>query len=192
MIDRSIDYTVGACSLGVIVLAATQRGVCHVAFADDEAEAGAVLARRFPFAAPERDDVRLLPWLEAILALVDGETSRADVPLDVGGTRFQREVWDALRAIPRGRTRSYGALAAGLGRTRGARAVARACAANPLAVLIPCHRATPESGGVGGYAWGSERKRALLEREAGRDTARRGVRAAVEPAPVGSARPDQR
>jgi AraC family transcriptional regulator of adaptative response/methylated-DNA-[protein]-cysteine methyltransferase len=164
-IDGSIGYTLFECSLGRMLVAATRRGLCHVAFGEGEGELLAGLARRFPFAAPERDDVGLKPWAERLADYVEGHARRLDVPLDVGGTRFQREVWSALRRIPRGTTRSYGEIARDLGRARGARAVARACAANPVAVAIPCHRVVPARGGVGGYAFGSARKRALLERE---------------------------
>lgn len=165
MTDSSIDFSIAPCSLGRMLVAGTPRGVCYVAFADAEGELHDRLASRFPFAAPERDDVRLKPWVERLVAYVDGFATRLEVPLDVGGTRFQREVWAALRRIPRGRTRTYGELAADLGRVRGARAVARACAANPVPVAIPCHRVVPAAGGAGGYAWGAARKRALLERE---------------------------
>ena len=165
LIDPSIDYSILPCSLGRMLVAGTRRGVCHVALADSDAELLAVLDGRFPFAAPERDDVRLKPWAERLVAYVDGFALRIDVPLDVGGTRFQRDVWAALRRIPRGQTRTYGAVARGLGRSHGARAVARACAANPVAVAIPCHRVVPAAGEPGGYAWGTARKRLLLERE---------------------------
>ncbi|MBW2316654.1 MAG: methylated-DNA--[protein]-cysteine S-methyltransferase [Deltaproteobacteria bacterium] len=163
--DLSIDFSITRCSLGRMLVAGTRRGVCFVAFADGETELRARLDARFPFAAPERDDVRLKPWVERLLDYVDGFAQRLDVPLDVGGTRFQRDVWAALRRIPRGHTRTYGELAVELGRSRGARAIAGACAANPVAVAIPCHRVVPARGGVGGYAWGAARKRALLERE---------------------------
>jgi len=165
MTDSSIDFSIAPCSLGRMLVAGTPRGVCYVAFADEEPELCERLATRFPFAAPERDDVRLKPWVERLVAYVDGFAARLEVPLDVGGTRFQRDVWAALRRIPRGRTRTYGEIAADLGRVRGARAVARACAANPVAVAIPCHRVVPAGGGAGGYAWGAARKRALLARE---------------------------
>ena len=174
VIDGSIGYTIADTRLGPMLVAATRRGVCQVAFASEEAaddpaavdaELQAILHRRFPFAAAERDDVGLKRWSERLVAYVDGHASALDVPLDVGGTRFQREVWAALRRIPRGRTRSYGAIARDLGRARGARAVARACASNPVAVAIPCHRVVSEGGGTGGYAWGAARKRALLEAE---------------------------
>jgi AraC family transcriptional regulator of adaptative response/methylated-DNA-[protein]-cysteine methyltransferase len=96
---------------------------------------------------------------------VDGESQRIRMPLDVRASRFQRRVWDALCAIPRGRTRSYSELAAALGMPHGARAVARACATNPVAVVVPCHRVVARDGGLAGYRWGVERKRALLDRE---------------------------
>jgi AraC family transcriptional regulator of adaptative response/methylated-DNA-[protein]-cysteine methyltransferase len=165
MIDGSIAYTLLECSLGHVLVAGTPRGLCHVAFGEGEDELRAGLAARFPFAAPERDDARLESWAERLVDYAEGHARRLDVPLDVGGTRFQREVWSALRRIPRGTTRCYGEIARELGRRRGARAVARACAANPVPVAIPCHRVVPAGGGVGGYAFGSARKRLLLERE---------------------------
>lgn len=165
MIDGSIAYTLLECSLGHVLVAGTPRGLCHVAFGEGEDELRAGLAARFPFAAPERDDARLKSWAERLVDYAEGHARRLDVPLDVGGTRFQREVWSALRRIPRGTTRCYGEIARELGRRRGARAVARACAANPVPVAIPCHRVVPAGGGVGGYAFGSARKRLLLERE---------------------------
>jgi len=127
----------------------------------------AALALRFPFAVTERDDERLASWAGPLVDFVEGRATDLDLPLDVGGTRFQQEVWNVLRRIPQGETRSYGQIARELGRPRAARAVARACAQNPVALVIPCHRVVPSGGGVGGYAWGSARKRTLLEREGG-------------------------
>jgi AraC family transcriptional regulator of adaptative response/methylated-DNA-[protein]-cysteine methyltransferase len=160
-----IRWTIRDTTLGPLLVAATQRGVCFAAFGASEVELEAALAGELPYAERRRDDSALAAWASALVAGVDGGGSRGDVPLDVRGSRFQRRVWDALRAIPRGRTRSYGELAAALGAPRAARAVARACAANPVPVAIPCHRVVPKAGGTGGYAFGAWRKRALLARE---------------------------
>jgi len=167
MTDASIAYDVVPCNLGRMLVAGTRRGVCFVAFADAEPELLARLAARSPHATGVREPARLAGWVARLADYVDGRRARLEVPLDVGSTRFQREVWAALRRIPHGQTRTYGQMAATLGCAGGARAVARACAANPVAVAIPCHRVVPASGGAGGYAWGAARKRALLERERG-------------------------
>ncbi len=159
--------TTAPCRLGFLLLAATPRGVCHVRFADDEAGLEPDLAAEFPFTALRRDEVGLKPWVDPLLAYVDGHAIEVRLRLDVAGSRFQHRVWKALSAIPRGETRSYAAVARSLGQPRAARAVARACSANPVAVLIPCHRVVASDGGLGGYRWGMERKRALLEVERG-------------------------
>lgn len=161
----AIGFTIRDTSLGAVLLAASERGVCRLRFGSGDAELADELAREFPFALLRRDDARLARWGDALVAYVEGRAARLDLPLDVAGSRFQRRVWDALRAIPRGETRSYAQLAEGIGRPRAARAVAGACAANPVAVVIPCHRVVPAQGGCGGYRWGSWRKQALLERE---------------------------
>jgi AraC family transcriptional regulator of adaptative response/methylated-DNA-[protein]-cysteine methyltransferase len=148
-----------------LIVAASDRGVCHVRFADDGVDPEEELAREFPFAELRENPVRLEPWSDALVRYVDGRSTQLEVPLDVSGSRFQRRVWAALRGLPRGDTRSYSELAASLGVPRGARAVARACATNPVAVAIPCHRVVAKSGELGGYRWGLRRKRALLERE---------------------------
>jgi AraC family transcriptional regulator of adaptative response/methylated-DNA-[protein]-cysteine methyltransferase len=176
-----IRWTIRDTTLGPLLVAATPRGVCFAAFGASEAELERALAGELPFAELHRDDRALAAWAGALVAGVDGDGSRADVPLDVRGSRFQRRVWDALRAIPRGRTRSYGELAAALAAPHAARAVARACAANPVPVAIPCHRVVPKSGGTGGYAFGAWRKRALLARE--------GARAISRPAPAATPGP---
>lgn len=163
--ERSIVWTARTTRLGLLGVAATHRGVCHVSFADDTAGLARALAAEFPYAALRRDDAAAAAWTAQLVDYVEGRSTRLDVPLDVGGSGFQRRVWDALRAIPRGQTRRYGEVAAALGVPRGARAVANACAANPVAVVVPCHRVVPAAGGAGGYRYGSWRKRALLEVE---------------------------
>jgi AraC family transcriptional regulator of adaptative response/methylated-DNA-[protein]-cysteine methyltransferase len=166
MRSRAIEFAIAQSSLGLLVLAASERGVCFVSFGDSEPELEEAVRQEFPFAAVRPNPIRLKPWSDLLVGYVDGRCDRLDLPLDVSGTRFQRRVWDALRAIPRGATRSYSELAESLGMPRGARAVARACATNPASVLIPCHRAVGKDGSLTGYAHGLERKRALLEREA--------------------------
>ena len=161
-----IRYTIVSCSLGRLLLVATPRGVCQVRFGDAERELEAAVGEEFPFATPERDDPGLRHWSGPLVRYVDGEAAELDLPLDVRGSRFQRRVWDALQAIPRGHTRTYSDVARAIGAPRAARAVARACATNPVAVLIPCHRVVARSGGLGGYSYGVARKEELLEREA--------------------------
>jgi AraC family transcriptional regulator, regulatory protein of adaptative response / methylated-DNA-[protein]-cysteine methyltransferase len=161
-----IAYTVAPCSLGWLLLAATERGICAVRLGDTEAELARTLAEEFPAAALRRAEAGLGLWLGTLLAYLDGQQARLDLPLDVRATAFQRRVWEALTAIPYGSTRSYGAVAAAIGQPTAARAVARACAANPAALVIPCHRVLRENGDLGGYRWGLARKQALLAQEA--------------------------
>jgi AraC family transcriptional regulator of adaptative response/methylated-DNA-[protein]-cysteine methyltransferase len=162
--ELEVCYVLRPCSLGVLLVAWTARGVCDVAFGDDEATAAGALRRRFPQASLERQAVPT--WVDALVANVE-RPRQLFVPLDVAGTAFQQRVWAALRQIPLGETRSYRELAAALGEPAGARAVARACASNHLAMLIPCHRVVRADGALAGYRWGVERKRALLAREQG-------------------------
>ena len=126
------------------------------------------LSAEFPAAAIRRDDAVLGAWVEALVHYLSGESQQLDLPLDVCATAFQRRVWEALRAIPYGETRSYRQIAAAIGQPSAARAVARACATNPAALVVPCHRVVGEGGGLRGYRWGVERKRALLEQERSR------------------------
>ena len=163
-----IHYAILPCSLGRLLVAATARGVCNVRFGDEDPELEKGLAEEFPFAVLGPGDARVEAWCRAVVRYVDGETTRIRVPFDVRASRFQRRVWDALCSIPRGTTRSYSELATSLGMPRGARAVARACATNPLAVVVPCHRVVTQDGALGGYRWGVERKQALLAREGAR------------------------
>ena len=163
--DRKIVYDLVGCSLGVMLVAASERGVCRVAFGDREEDLEASLAHELPFARLERDSIAVKPFAQALVAYLDGHAVRLELPLDVSPSRFQARVWEALRRIPRGATRGYGELATELGVAGGARAVARACAANPVAVVIPCHRVVAAGGALSGYRWGAQRKHALLERE---------------------------
>lgn len=160
---ETIRWTVAATSLGPLLVAATARGLCRVAF--DEDAAG--LARRFPYAEVVAGDAELTDLARRVVAEVETPGQDHDLPLDVRGTAFQEAIWQALRTIPAGETRSYAELAALAGSRGATRAAGSACGANPVAVVVPCHRVLRSDGGAGGYAWGVERKRALLGREPG-------------------------
>ena len=160
-----VGYTVVECALGYLLVAATQRGVCAVSLGDSGEALETALAEEYPAADIRRDGEGLSRWVNAILDHLDGKLSHLDLPLDVQATAFQQRVWEALRAIPYGSTRSYGEIAQALGQPQAARAVARACATNPAAIVIPCHRVVRQDGDLGGYRWGLERKRALLAQE---------------------------
>lgn len=161
-----IAYTVVPCALGRLLVAATERGICRISLGSEPEALTAGLRQEFPEADLQRDGGPLAAWVSAILRYLDGRTQALDLPLDIRATAFQRRVWEALRAIPYGERRSYAEIARLIGRPRSPRAVARACATNPAALVIPCHRVVREDGGLGGYRWGVERKRALLAREA--------------------------
>jgi AraC family transcriptional regulator of adaptative response/methylated-DNA-[protein]-cysteine methyltransferase len=152
-------------SLGRLLVGATDRGVCAVAMGASDAELAALLSREYPAATIVNDAGALSDWSRAIVAHLAGRSPRLDLPLDVQATAFQWQVWQALAAIPYGETRTYAEVAAAIGRPRAVRAVARACATNPVALAVPCHRVVPAAGGEGGYRWGAERKKALLARE---------------------------
>ncbi len=162
-----IIYATVASPLGRLLVAATARGVCFVALGDDEAELLAELRAEFPAAeAISRDEDAIAPSVGILLAYLKGAQPHADLPLDVRATAFQRRVWQELIAIPCGETRSYAEIAEALGIPQGQRAVGRACATNPVSLVVPCHRALRQDGGLGGYRWGLRRKQALLNREA--------------------------
>jgi AraC family transcriptional regulator of adaptative response/methylated-DNA-[protein]-cysteine methyltransferase len=160
-----IGYTIFASALGNVLVAATDRGIAAVRFGDDEASMEADLRREYQQAEIVRDDDNLLPWAMLLSQHLQGQPTSSPVPLDVQASIFQWKVWEALRRIPAGQTRSYQAIAEAIGQPNATRAVARACAANPVAVFIPCHRVVRRNGEIGGYRWGEERKRALLELE---------------------------
>ena len=167
---ETIRYTLADTSLGRLVVATTDRGVCLVAFGESDAELAEEVVRRFPRAVIEPAEDEPRTWVEAVVQLVDapqGPDSGAGslVPLDVRGTVFQRQVWSALREIEPGHTVTYSQLAAAIGRPTATRAVAAACGANPTAVVVPCHRVVGADGSLTGYRWGVERKRALLDSE---------------------------
>jgi len=167
-----IGWSVRDCSLGRLLVAATERGVSAIYLGDDDAALEEALRREYPAAEIERDDERIGGWMARVLDHVSGKRESLDLPLDVVGTAFQRRVWEALRAIPLGSTRSYAEVAGMIGEPSAVRAVAQACAKNPTAVTVPCHRVVRSDGSLSGYRWGVERKQALLERE--RDVAMAG------------------
>jgi AraC family transcriptional regulator of adaptative response/methylated-DNA-[protein]-cysteine methyltransferase len=160
---HEVCYAVRACSLGRLLVAWTVRGVCKVAFGDRDEELVALVFKRFPKATLARR-LEVPSWVGDILDQV--ETGRdSDIPLDIQGTAFQERVWQELRRIPSGETRSYQEIACAIGQPLASRAVARACADNNVAVLVPCHRVVRSDGALSGYRWGSARKRKLLDRE---------------------------
>lgn len=161
-----IVYTVAPCGLGQLLLAATERGICAVRLGDAEDELVQTLAAELPAADLRRAGAELSDWLTVLLAYLDGQQAHLDLPLDVRATAFQRRVWEALRTIPYGSTRSYSQVAAAIGQPTAVRAVAHACATNPAALVIPCHRVLRADGDLGGYRWGLARKQALLAQEA--------------------------
>jgi len=165
MQTRAIEFAIVRSSLGDLLVAASEKGVCHVRFAEPGVDLAGELARELPFAALRENPARLRPWTDALLRYVEGRSALVEIPLDVSGSRFERRVWAALREIPRGETRTYSEVADSLGEPKSARAVGRACASNPVAVATPCHRVVARNGELGGYRWGLERKRALLRRE---------------------------
>jgi len=163
--NESIRFAVGACSLGAILVAATERGICAVLMGDDPELLVRDLQDRFPKAALIGADAGFERTVARVVGLVEAPRIGLDLPLDLRGTAFQQRVWAALRAIPAGETVSYTELAQRIGAPAAVRAVAGACAANPVAVAIPCHRVVRNDGGLSGYRWGIERKAALIERE---------------------------
>lgn len=159
-----IRYSIVSSSLGWLLVGVTERGICAIAMADTPDELEDCLSREFPRATLVRAE-DLGTWTEAVVDVVEGATARLHLPLDLRATAFQQRVWKALRKIPAGETRTYGEIAAAIGAPRAARAVAHACASNPTAVAIPCHRVVRGDGVSGGYRWGPDRKLRLLERE---------------------------
>jgi AraC family transcriptional regulator of adaptative response/methylated-DNA-[protein]-cysteine methyltransferase len=170
-----IAFGTAVTPVGVVLAAATSRGLCKVALGDDAAKLEEALKAEFPGAEIVRDRNRVSAALSALREAAAGRAGRTPLPIDVAATAFQRRVWRALQAIPAGQTRTYAEVARSIGRPTAARAVARACASNPVALVVPCHRVVPAAGGAGGYRWGSERKEKLLAREAGRVDAARPV-----------------
>lgn len=163
-----IRFGTVASPLGRLLVGATERGLCAVALGDDDGQLEASLRAEYPSATIERGLEGLEEPVAALVRYLGGEGALDAVPTDLRGTAFQQRVWDALRAIPYGETRSYAQVAAAIGRPSAARAVARACATNRVALVVPCHRVVGSGGGLSGYRWGVARKQALLDQEAGR------------------------
>ena len=163
----NISYTIAASPMGRLLVAVTERGVCAVRMADNDAELEKDLRAEFPNAELKRDDSALRESVQKILSHLDKHEPRLDLPLDIKATAFQRQVWEQLRSIPYGETVSYGDVAKALGKPGAVRAVGRACATNPVALVIPCHRVVREDKTLGGYRWGLDRKRKLLALESG-------------------------
>lgn len=162
----AIRFVTVETALGWVLLAATDRGICAAEFGQAPEPMEARLRSRFPAATVTGGDAELQDWAERIMRFIIAPDQQLDLPLDIRGTAFQAQVWRALQRIPPGRTASYAEIAAAIGRPTAVRAVARACAGNQLALLVPCHRVVRGDGSIGGYRWGVERKRALLAREA--------------------------
>jgi AraC family transcriptional regulator of adaptative response/methylated-DNA-[protein]-cysteine methyltransferase len=163
---EAIRYDTGGCSLGTVLVAASERGLCAIMLGDEPTPLIADLRARFPHAQVTEDTVAMRKMLAGVTRLVETPALGLDLPLDARGTPFQRYVWQALSEVPAGATASYGEIAKRIGRPKEAKEVAEACAANPLAVAIPCHRIVKADGSISGYRWGVKRKRALLAREA--------------------------
>ena len=161
-----IAYAIVSCDLGLLLVAATTTGVCRIAFGDDKEALSRLLREEFPLAEIARDGEDIEDFATAIAGLVDNADTRlARLPLDVQASAFQAQVWQHLRTIPSGETRSYGQIAKALGQPNASRAVARACATNSVAVAVPCHRVIGSDGNLRGYRWGLARKKRLLARE---------------------------
>lgn len=161
----SIRFAVGECSLGPVLVAASDKGVCAIFLGEDPDALVRNLHKQFPRAQLVSRDATFERWVAQVVGLVENPSLGLDLPLDIRGTAFQLRVWEALRQIPPGSTASYTEIAARIGQRKAARAVARACAANPIAVAIPCHRVVRTDESLAGYRWGVKRKAELLKRE---------------------------
>jgi AraC family transcriptional regulator, regulatory protein of adaptative response / methylated-DNA-[protein]-cysteine methyltransferase len=165
----TIAYDIVASPLGRLLVAATAKGLCFLSLGSDDRALAGELQQEFPQAdSIVRDRHSIAQSVSVVIDFLEGRTPHAELPLDVRATAFQRQVWQELIAIPCGETRTYSEIAEALGVPKGQRAVGRACATNPVSLVIPCHRALREDGSLGGYRWGLERKAALLENEADR------------------------
>jgi AraC family transcriptional regulator, regulatory protein of adaptative response / methylated-DNA-[protein]-cysteine methyltransferase len=162
-----VRFSCAASPIGRVLVAATSRGVCAVKLGSSDTELVALLTAEFPDAAVAEGDATMRQWVDDVVAMISGRVPESDVPLDIRGTAFQMRVWKELQKIPRGKTRSYGEIARRIGRPAASRAVARACATNPVCVVVPCHRVVSSDGGLGGYHWGVDRKQRLLDGERG-------------------------
>jgi AraC family transcriptional regulator of adaptative response/methylated-DNA-[protein]-cysteine methyltransferase len=185
--SMSLCYAVADCPLGRLLLAGTEQGISALYLGEDDGQLEATLAGEFPEAELRRDDGGLRPWLEELLEHLRGRRPHLQLPLDVQATAFQWRVWQELRKIPYGSTRTYQEIARAVGQPTAARAVARACATNPVSVVIPCHRVVRGDGSLGGYRWGLARKQKLLAGEQARSGQHNGKGPALPAAERGSA-----
>ena len=161
----TIRYTIAPCSLGRVLVASTERGVSAVYLGDSDAPLEKALAQEYPHAAIRYDGKGIGPWVRKIVDHLRGKEPNIELPLDVQATAFQRRVWEELRRIPYGSTKTYTEVARALGDPKAVRAVARACATNPVSIVVPCHRVVRQDGNLAGYRWGLERKKSLISRE---------------------------
>jgi AraC family transcriptional regulator of adaptative response/methylated-DNA-[protein]-cysteine methyltransferase len=167
-IAAPIRYVCADSPIGRMLIAATDKGICSIQFADSEEELEQGLKQEFPFALRRRDDEGMAKLAEQVVQRISGAEPSSSLPLDIQATAFQRRVWSYLQSIRFGETRSYSDVARAIKQPSAVRAIAHACATNPVAVAIPCHRVLRSSGGLGGYRWGIPRKKALLELESGK------------------------
>jgi AraC family transcriptional regulator, regulatory protein of adaptative response / methylated-DNA-[protein]-cysteine methyltransferase len=161
----NISYTIAECALGRVLVAATERGISAVYLGDRDSELIAALRKEYPEAEIQSSSGERSKWVREIVRHLAGSNPRLDLPTDVVATAFQRRVWEALRAIPMGETRTYSQVARSIGQPSAIRAVGHACATNPVSIVVPCHRVVRTDGTLGGYRWGLGRKKLLLERE---------------------------
>ncbi len=164
-LGMNISYTIAPCSLGRVLVAATERGISAVYLGDRDSDLAAALRKEYPRAEIRQGSEEHSKWVRAIVRHLAGSNPQLDLPTDVVATAFQRRVWEALRAIPIGATRTYSQVARAIGQPSAIRAVAHACATNPAAIVVPCHRVIRTDGTLGGYRWGLDRKRSMLENE---------------------------
>ena len=163
--SHKVWFILVSCDLGTLLIAETQKGICSVRLGSDEKELRMELAREFHAVELIESDKHLTEWTQALVDYLAGKSVWPTLPYDLQATVFQRKVWDWLRTIPAGETYNYSDVAKAIGQPKAARAIGRACATNPVALVIPCHRIVPKSGGVGGFRWNSERKQKLLAME---------------------------
>lgn len=160
-----IEYSITKSSLGQVLVAATERGISAIYLGENDKQLAAELRAEYPKAELTANSTSHGPWIREVLKRIDGDTPSVELPLDVQATAFQRRVWQELQKIPRGTTRTYTQVARALGKPNSVRAVARACATNPVSIVVPCHRVIRTDGQLAGYRWGLKRKQVLLERE---------------------------
>lgn len=163
--NAQIRYSICDTRFGLLLAAGTKRGVCAIILGDSAQQLVNELQERFPAAETRMDEDFMAAWTNLLVSHLQYKTSLGSLPLDISGTAFQRQVWAALLAIPAGVTKTYGEIAQTIGCPGASQAVGQACGANPVAIVVPCHRVVRKSGDLGGYRWGIERKAALLDWE---------------------------